>query len=83
MAYDKSKNEVLDERVVEGSSTCYAVTLNSYNGGDPKVQISQFEWEEEDRKYLKLKRMPVEDARDVARAILDLTSSKEADNASE
>jgi len=72
--FDPTKDEVVREVVVpaEDEDERIEVKLVRYNEGPEKIQISRFKQSGDERKYLKLKRLFVEEARQVRDAITEL-----------
>ena len=70
MAYDAGKDKVLAVR----TSGTVEVKLCQYNGGEIKVQVTRFEQKGDTRVYGKLGRMTLDEAREVAEAIDNITA---------
>ncbi len=79
MAFDASLNKVLDSEVIEGDTTSIEVSLNSYNEGAPKIQLSRFSTDEEgERRYRKLGRLSYQEAEEVFDALGRILSENPA-----
>ena len=83
MAFDASKDEKLDSRVVEGDNdTFIELSLVRYDGGDVKVQLSRYTEDDEtkERKYRRLGRLTIREARAIPGAIGSLLDELEPDS---
>ena len=77
MGYDANKDKTVAEKMIQNG--LYKVSVHSYNGGEPKVQIGKETFiKDKDGKDMrvytgKTGRLEVESARLIAEAILELT----------
>lgn len=74
MAYDPSKDEILDSKRVDVSEGRWLeVVLARYDGGEPKIGINRCSTAKDgSKKYWNLGRMRIEAAGEVAEAIQEL-----------
>ena len=72
--FDESKDEILMGPVVaETDSAQFELKIVSYNGGEPKLQISRFsETEDGGRRYQKLGRTTRDEWDEIAEAAMEL-----------
>ena len=78
MVFDSEKDKTLDKTVFDADrgGEQIEVKLSSYDGKDPKIQISRFEVDEDERKFRKLGRLTVNEARQVRDALTKLTTAE-------
>jgi hypothetical protein len=69
MAYDPELDKEIDRRDVEVDGLVYEVSLRSYNGGEPKVSISQ------KGSRFPIKRLPPKAFLAIADAVRGMTSA--------
>ena len=79
MAFDPTKDKLIKSQEFAASKDgqFIEVKLVSYDGGDEKIQITRFDAPEgEERKFLKLGRLTLDEARSVRDAITELTADE-------
>lgn len=69
--FDATKDKVLAVR----TSGTVEVKICQYNGGEVKVQVTRFEQKGDTKIYGKLGRMTIDEARDVADMITQVTAT--------
>ena len=70
MGYDASKDEKIKGVVIcEDSAAPIEVSLNSYDGGQKKIQLQRYIINGDQKKYTKLKRLSIEEAERIIEAL--------------
>lgn len=76
MPYDESKNEVIISVGFDADNdTFIEISVVSYNGGEPKIQLSRYTMDGEERKYRKLGRLTFSEATKLCAALPPIVES--------
>lgn len=73
--YDESKDELLDHREIQlpGAKSVLIASLNSYDGGDPKIQIQRtIKKQDGTVMYIKTGRLLYDEFAEIAKAVKEM-----------